>query len=74
MTLQAGLWAATTQLGFEESLVAIVNAGGDTDTNGALAGAVLAARHGASTIPLRWTAYIAQRERLADLGERLLAR
>ena len=31
-------------------------------------------RHGASTIPLRWTAYIAQRERLADLGERLLAR
>ncbi len=41
LTLQVGLWAATTQLGFEESLVAIVNAGGDTDTNGALAGAVL---------------------------------
>ena len=73
LTLQAGLWAASTQLGFEESLMAVVNAGGDTDTNGALAGAVLGARHGASAIPLRWTAYVAQRERLSDLGERLLA-
>ncbi len=73
LTLQAGLWAAATQLDLEESLIAIVNAGGDTDTNGALAGAVLGARYGASNIPLRWTSYIAQRERLADLGERLLS-
>ena len=73
LTLQAGLWAAVTQPGLEESLIAIVSAGGDTDTNGALAGAVLGARHGASAIPLRWTAYMAQRERLADLGERMLA-
>ena len=74
LTLQVGLWAATTQLGFEEALIAIVNAGGDTDTNGALAGTVLGARYGASMLPLRWTAYIAQRERLADLGERLAVR
>ena len=73
LTLQSGLWAATTQLGFEEALAAVVNAGGDTDTNGALAGAVLGARYGASAVPLRWTAYIAQKERLADLAERLLA-
>ncbi len=73
LTLQAGLWAAVTQPGLEESLIAIVSAGGDTDTNGALAGAVLGARHGASAIPLRWTAYMAQRERLAELGERMLA-
>ena len=73
LTLQAGLWAAVTQPDLEESLIAIVSAGGDTDTNGALAGAVLGARHGASAIPLRWTAYTAQRDRLADLGERMLA-
>ena len=72
LTLQAGLWAATTELPLEEALIAVVSAGGDTDTNGALAGAVLGARYGASAIPLRWTAYITQRERLAHLGEGLL--
>ena len=71
LTLQAGLWAATTPLNLEEALIALVNAGGDADTNGALAGAVLGARYGASAIPLRWTAHVAQRDRLADLGERL---
>ena len=37
LTMQAGLWAATTPLNFEEALVELVNSGGDTDTNGALA-------------------------------------
>ena len=72
MTMQAGLWAVTAPLDFEEALVALVNAGGDTDTNAALAGAVLGARYGASAIPLRWTSHVAQRERLADLADRLL--
>ncbi|MCY3690883.1 MAG: ADP-ribosylglycohydrolase family protein [Chloroflexota bacterium] len=71
VTMQAGLWAATTPLNFEDALVALVNSGGDTDTNGALAGAVLGARYGASEIPPRWTSHVSQRERLADLAERL---
>ena len=71
LTMQAGLWAATTPLNFEEALVALVSSGGDTDTNGALAGAVLGARYGAGAIPLRWTTHVAQRERLADLADRL---
>ncbi len=71
LTLQAGLWAATTPLGFEEALIALVTAGGDADTNGALAGTVLGARYGASAVPLRWTAYIPQKERLANLADRL---
>ena len=74
LTLQVGLWASTAQLDLEESLVAVVSAGGDTDTNGAVAGAVLGARYGAAAIPLRWTTYIARKERLADLADRLLAR
>ena len=52
--LQAGLWAAETSLGLEDALIAVVSAGGDTDTNGALAGAVLGARYGVSAIPARW--------------------
>ena len=72
MTMQAGLWAATTPLNFEDALIELVNSGGDTDTNGALAGAVLGARYGASAIPMRWTAHVAQRDRLADLADRLV--
>ena len=73
LTMQAGLWAATTPLDFEESLIALVNAGGDTDTNAALAGAVLGARYGASEIPLRWMKYIPQKERLVSLADRLIS-
>ena len=73
LTMQAGLWAATTPLGFEEALIALVNGGGDTDTNAALAGAVLGARYGASEIPLRWMEYIPQKERLVDLADRLMS-
>ncbi len=51
----------------------MVNAGGDTDTNGALAGAVLGARYGESAMPLRWGRHIKWKDRLAHLGERLLA-
>ena len=58
-------------LGFEDALVALVNAGGDADTNGALAGAVLGARYGASAIPPRWTGHVPQKDRLSNLGERL---
>ena len=72
LTMQAGLWAATTPLGFDEALVEVVNAGGDTDTNGALAGAVLGARYGASAIQSRWISQVSQRERLEDLADRLV--
>jgi ADP-ribosylglycohydrolase/fructose-1,6-bisphosphatase/inositol monophosphatase family enzyme len=39
---------------FEEGLVASVGAGGDTDTNGAIAGALLGAAYGRDAIPPRW--------------------
>jgi ADP-ribosyl-[dinitrogen reductase] hydrolase len=38
----------------EEGIVATVNAGGDTDTNGAVAGALLGAAYGRAAIPARW--------------------
>jgi ADP-ribosylglycohydrolase len=38
----------------EEGVVATVMAGGDTDTNGAIAGALLGAVHGHDAIPARW--------------------
>ena len=54
LALQCGLWAAQTPLDFEEAIVALTHAGGDTDTNGAIAGAVLGARYGRAGIPDRW--------------------
>ena len=73
LATQFGLWAAATPLDFEDALVASVAAGGDTDTNAAVAGAVLGARFGASSIPERWLACIPQRQRIEDLADDLLA-
>ena len=72
LCMQAGLWALTTSLDLETALVKIVSAGGDTDTNGAVAGAVLGARYGATAIPPRWLDCIPQRERLEGLALELL--
>jgi ADP-ribosyl-[dinitrogen reductase] hydrolase len=72
LCMQAGLWALTTPMDLEAALVRIVSAGGDTDTNGAVAGAALGARYGASAIPQRWLDCIPQRERLESLALRLV--
>ena len=73
LALQCGLWAAVTPLPLEEALVGVVNAGGDADTNGAVAGAVLGARYGASAIPQRWLDCIPQRRRIEALADALLS-
>lgn len=39
---------------FESALIEVINRGGDADTNGAIAGALLGARFGKSQIPARW--------------------
>ena len=70
--LQAGLWAAVTRLDFEMALRGIIEGGGDTDTNGAVTGAVLGARYGASAIPQRWLDCIPQRGRIERLVDDLL--
>ena len=59
--MQVALWCARRAADFEDALVAVVNAGGDTDTNGAVAGAVLGARFGLIAVPERW------RHRVAEL-------
>ena len=73
LCLQTGIWALRTPLNFAEALVSVVSAGGDTDTNGAVAGAILGARYGATAIPQDWIDCIPQRERLEKLAVDLLA-
>lgn len=63
LALQAGLISLWRAPDLEHGLRAVVEAGGDTDTNGAVAGAVLGARFGIDAVPQRW------RERIAELRE-----
>jgi ADP-ribosyl-[dinitrogen reductase] hydrolase len=72
--MQVGLWCLEHAESFEESLIAVIQAGGDTDTNGAVAGAVLGAIHGADAIPKRWIAGVPRADRLIELADHLLER
>jgi ADP-ribosyl-[dinitrogen reductase] hydrolase len=69
-----GLWAVEQAEDAPSTLLAVVNAGGDTDTNGAVAGALLGARHGVAAWPERWLARIPGRARLEGLADALVAR
>ena len=61
-----------TPLDLEAGLRQVVEAGGDTDTNAAVAGAVLGARYGVSAIPERWLACVPEGERIEGLADALI--
>jgi ADP-ribosylglycohydrolase len=52
--LQNAFYRLKTSAGPEEALVSTVGCGGDTDTNAAVAGALLGAFHGRAGFPSRW--------------------
>ena len=54
VALQNALWQILHAPTLEEGIVDTVMRGGDTDTNAAIAGALLGAVHGRSAIPSRW--------------------
>jgi ADP-ribosyl-[dinitrogen reductase] hydrolase len=72
--VEIALWFATHGRGLEDALVYLAQAGGDTDTNAAVAGALLGARDGETAIPPRWLEQIAGREGIQRLAERLVLR
>ena len=51
VTLSVALWAYWHAASFEDGLLAVVNAGGDADTNAAIACAILGAKFGFKSIP-----------------------
>lgn len=53
-TLCAGFWAFLNYDNFEDSLVAVINRGDDSDSCGAVSGALCGAYYGANSIPERW--------------------
>ena len=53
---------------FEEGVVRTVGEGGDTDTNAAIAGALLGAAHGREAVPTRWILPVLACRPLAESG------
>ena len=59
--------------GFEDGIRYIVSLGGDTDSNAAVAGALLGAAHGRRALPARWLAKLAEVAALESEAEQLAA-
>ncbi len=70
-TAGVALRAATEASTFEEGLRSVVALGGDTDTNAAVAGALLGARHGRGALPSPWLAKLADRSKIEREAEQL---
>ncbi len=56
------LYLLLTTSSFEEALTEVVNLGGDTDTAGAILGAIAGAHYGVDEIPTRWLDGLQNRE------------
>mmetsp|Transcript_57763 Transcript_57763/g.153996 ORF Transcript_57763/g.153996 Transcript_57763/m.153996 type:complete len:277 (-) Transcript_57763:480-1310(-) len=54
--LGSGFWALRSTTGFQDTLNKLIPCGGDADTNGAVAGALLGCRLGYSALPADWVA------------------
>jgi ADP-ribosyl-[dinitrogen reductase] hydrolase len=71
-TLRSAVWALLAHTTYEEAVMAAVNLGGDTDTQGAVTGALAGARWGYSAIPERWLQPLQNHDELINLADRLL--
>lgn len=68
IALQNAFYRLRNASSLEEGVMATVGSGGDTDTNGAIAGALLGALHGVHAFPSRWTCGVLASRPLAEAG------
>lgn len=68
-TMAAALWAMLHAESFEQGLLTVVNAGGDADTNAAVACSLLGAKFGFSTIPQSYVEGLCQKQELLEGSE-----
>lgn len=71
-TLTAAFWCILHRDSAEEAIITGVGMGLDTDTTGAVTGALAGAAYGMDAIPERWKAVIHHREELESLSRSLL--
>jgi ADP-ribosyl-[dinitrogen reductase] hydrolase len=70
--VEIAFWFAMHDRTLEDALLYLAQAGGDTDTNAAVAGALLGARYGETALPPRWMAQLVGAEGIAKLAENLV--
>jgi ADP-ribosylglycohydrolase len=70
--VEIAFWCTMHRPSLEEALIFLVEAGGDTDTNAAVAGALLGARDGETGIPPRWLEQLVNARGVSALAERLV--
>ena len=70
-TLYAAVWCLYHCDSFEKGLLAVVNAGGDADTNAAVACSLLGAKYGFASIPSQYVDGLVCKEYLDDLAEKI---
>jgi ADP-ribosylglycohydrolase len=66
-TMAAGLWAYWNAKTFEDGLLSVVRAGGDADTNAAVACAILGAKFGFNSIPKEYVGGLIYKEQLEEV-------
>ena len=70
--VEIGLWFAYHEPILERGLIWLAGAGGDTDTNAALAGGLMGIRDGEQAVPGRWLEAIPDVARIRHLANRLV--
>jgi len=70
--VEIALWCAYHEHKLERGLIWLANAGGDTDSNAAVAGALMGARDGEAAIPQRWLNEIVGIDRVRQLADQLV--
>lgn len=71
-TLSAAYWSVLQTSSLEEAVVTAVGLGGDTDTTGAVVGALAGARYGYAAIPERWRSQVHHHDELHELAIQLM--
>lgn len=71
-TLSVAMWALFHAQSFEDGLLAVVNAGGDADTNAAVACSILGAKFGYNSIPSKYIEGLIGKSRLEKLSEDII--
>ena len=73
-SLEAALWAFDATTNCREAILAAANLGDDAGTTAATCGQVAGAFYGEQAIPAKWLKYLAMREDIASLTERLYSK
>jgi len=72
-TLEASIWCLLTTDSFSSALLKAVNLGEDTDTTGAVTGALAGLIYPAEDLPASWLECLARRDDIEDLARRFAA-